>query len=49
LRRYRQCAGDIVHGFDDANDLGMWTGVFKLLAPPAAREDDGGNGDKATA
>ena len=35
LRRYKQCGGDIVHGWqDDPNDFSMWKDVFKLLAPP---------------
>ena|SRR5258705_9999928 len=35
LRRYRQRAGgDIVHCFDDPNDLSWWKSAFKVLKPP---------------
>jgi hypothetical protein len=43
LRRYRQCEeGDIVHGgWDDPDDFSIWKDVFKLLAPPDGREQEG--------
>jgi len=35
LRRFRQCGGDIVHGWDDERDFSIWKAAFKLLKPPA--------------
>ena len=31
LRRYQQCAGDIVHGWDDPDDFGLSKSAFEVL------------------
>jgi len=44
LRRYKQCEGDIVHGWDDPNDFSWWSPAFKRLAPRS--ESDGGHSSR---